>query len=196
MTQTAIAEVRLDAIPGQEQAIRATEIACAGRHSITYIALDNDSVADDLAAWAEENGATPYVIAPCPCGHLGSKHHECTCSPRSVARWFRRREFANDLVVDIAPAWPEQIINMLSGKRVGEPDELILQRINNPLPPPETITGHASDLLSTAIQRFGLTTGEALRIAAVARTIARLDGATCIDAQHVAEAIQYRPQGG
>ena len=133
--------MRLDAIPGQEQAIRATEIACAGRHSITYIAPSNDPVAWDLAAWAKEVGATAYVIPPCPCGHLGSKRHECTCNPRSIARWLRKREFTSDLVVPIAPAWPEQIVNMLQGKRVAEPDEAILKRINNLPPTPEAVTG-------------------------------------------------------
>jgi len=54
----------------------------------------------------------------------------------------------------------------------------------------------ALQLLSRAVARFDLSVRVYEKTLAVARSIADLDGATDVDAQHVAEALQYRVQDG
>jgi len=51
----------------------------------------------------------------------------------------------------------------------------------------------AEELLRMAIDRFALSARAYTRVLKVARTIADLDAARSIKAQHLAEAIQYRP---
>ena len=64
--------------------------------------------------------------------------------------------------------------------------------------PPEQLrevcrTEPAADaLIKTAFERFGLSARAYDRVLKVARTIADLDGAECIEARHAAEAVRYR----
>lgn len=48
------------------------------------------------------------------------------------------------------------------------------------------------EMLQLAFETLGLSARAYDRIVKVARTIADLDGATCVEAAHVAEAIRYR----
>jgi magnesium chelatase family protein len=64
--------------------------------------------------------------------------------------------------------------------------------------PPKLIRKHCAisadgeKLLETAIQRLGLSARAHDRILKVARTIADLEAAPCIEPKHLSEAIQYR----
>jgi len=55
--------LRLDEIPGQEQAKRAVEVACAGGHSIAFIGEDTET-AWQLANWALQHGAKAAYLEP------------------------------------------------------------------------------------------------------------------------------------
>lgn len=63
---------------------------------------------------------------------------------------------------------------------------------------PEELKAHCalSDdcqaMMKSAFERLGLTARSYDRILRVARTIADLDGAECIELPHLAEALQYR----
>jgi len=54
------------------------------------------------------------------------------------------------------------------------------------------LSPQAKALLAKAIDRFALTGRGYVRTLKVARTIADLSGADTIEAEHVAEALQYR----
>ena len=58
-------ELRLDEIPGQEQAKRAVEVACAGGHSIAFIGEDTET-AWQLANWALQHGAKAAYLESVP----------------------------------------------------------------------------------------------------------------------------------
>jgi len=57
--------LRLDEIPGQEQAKRAVEVACAGGHSIAFIGEDTET-AWQLAQWSLQHGAKAAYLESAP----------------------------------------------------------------------------------------------------------------------------------
>jgi predicted ATPase with chaperone activity len=88
---------------------------------------------------------------------------------------------------------PEPVTEMLS-RHSPEPDEAIAARITAARQRKQAsgLTAEARILLERAGSRFGLTSGQLAQIIAVATTIATLDSAPYVGAQHVAEAVQYR----
>jgi magnesium chelatase family protein len=58
---------------------------------------------------------------------------------------------------------------------------------------PMPLADEASQLLTTAVERLSLSARGRARTARVARTIAALAGDQVVDAQHVGEALSYRP---
>jgi magnesium chelatase family protein len=156
------------------------------------------------------------AMNPCPCGYLGDTCRECRCTPQAVARYRDRLSGPLrdrlDLLVDV-PALPP---DLLTADARGEPSSAVRARVvaarqrqreryasggirtNAELTPSLAAQFCALDrdgtrLIQASVSRLGLSARGYDRVRAVARTIADLDGAGDIAADHLAEALQFRP---
>jgi magnesium chelatase family protein len=155
------------------------------------------------------------AMNPCPCGFCGDLTHECTCSPIGIQRY--RSRISGPLLdrIDIHIEVPAVRYKELTDKSEGESSEKIRERVNrareiqlrrfagmsfycNAQMSARELRNHcqieaaAERLLELAINRLGLSARAYTRILKVGRTIADLDAAEHIEAQHISEAIQYR----
>ncbi|NER84547.1 MAG: YifB family Mg chelatase-like AAA ATPase [Leptolyngbya sp. SIO1D8] len=153
---------------------------------------------------------------PCPCGYYGDSIQPCTCTPRSREQYWSRLSGPLmdriDLQVVVGRLKPEEITSIAEG----EPSEKVRVRVEAArdrahhrfqsdsalqcnadmqsrhlrhwCPLDKTTQG----LLENAVRKLGLSTRATDRILKVARTIADLANSEALQAQHVAEAIQYR----
>lgn len=153
------------------------------------------------------------AMNPCKCGWYGTDR--CTCSQSSVQQYLRRLSGPLldriDLQVAVQPVQYEALA--ARGKTEEESSADICTRVlaarqiqyqrqgegvcNANISPAELGTlcpleADASRMFAAAFQRLGLTARAHDRVLRVARTIADLDGASSIEAAHLAEALQYR----
>ncbi len=162
------------------------------------------------------NIALVGAMNPCPCGHLGDRRRPCACSPHEIRRYRKRLSgpFLDriDLFIEVPRLTPEELLARPQGEnaatirgRVEEARRIQRERLkekpdqfsNAQLDPKETtkyclLEQDAKELLGMAIDRFALSARAYTRVLKVARTIADLDEASLIHAEHLAEAIQYR----
>jgi magnesium chelatase family protein len=156
------------------------------------------------------------AMNPCPCGYLGDTLRECRCTPQQVARYADRLSGPLrdrlDLRVDV-PALPPDVLMMeANGERSAVVRERVVAararqheryagiaiRTNAELTPSLAARHCALDragatLIQGAIARLGLSARGYDRVRSVARTIADLDGSDGICADHIGEALQFRP---
>jgi magnesium chelatase family protein len=155
------------------------------------------------------------AMNPCPCGYLGDVRHQCTCSPSQVHRY--RQRVSGPLLdrIDIHVEVPAVPYKDLSDEYCGEPSESIRTRIQNSrkfqlsrfkkcsiFSNAKMRSQHirkycllkpdARSILEMAMNKLGLSARAYSRILKVSRTIADLEGAGQIGAEHISEAIQYR----
>jgi magnesium chelatase family protein len=176
--------------------------------------LESGRIVISRAAQQAEFPARFQLVAamnPCPCGYLGHFAGRCRCTPEQVARYRSRISGPLldriDLQIEV-PSVPDQD---LAGKQPGEPSAAIRERVaaarevqlarqgkpNARLGVKEieqycTPDADGEKLARSALTRLGLSARAYHRALKVARTIADLAGAGQVNAQHVAEAIQYR----
>lgn len=154
------------------------------------------------------------AMNPCPCGYVGDPRRACRCTPQQVDRYAGRLSGPLrdriDLSVDV-PALPPTDLASDGG---GEPTAAIRARVeaararqaarpatsgglNARLTPRLLRQVCALDargvrLLQQGAERLGLTARSFDRVLRVARTIADLEGAERVAAEHLAEALQFR----
>ncbi|MCB9667609.1 MAG: YifB family Mg chelatase-like AAA ATPase [Myxococcales bacterium] len=149
--------------------------------------------------------AKPLVVAamnPCPCGYAGDAKHICTCSIDRIARY--RSKVSGPLLdrFDIHVHVPAVKIRDLSQAKTAEKSTEIAQRVSlaqsfaqsrhscmgklNPL------RSQVARVMERAAEHFGLSARAWDKVIRVARSIADLEQTTHIEAEHVAEAFQYR----
>ena len=153
---------------------------------------------------------------PCPCGYYNHPDKECQCSPTQVKRYLGKISGPLldriDLHVEVVPVPFKDLTNNQQGEtsqqirqRVIAAREIQQKRFENH---PEihcnaqmtsalirkycVISPAGEKLLSTAMERLGLSARAFDRIKKVSRTIADLANSENIEVQHLAEAIQYR----
>jgi magnesium chelatase family protein len=156
---------------------------------------------------------------PCPCGYYGDPVRECHCSPTSIARYQKR--ISGPLLdrIDIHVEVPRVDYEKLADKRNVENSETIRKRVqaardrqlqrftgtkltcNAEMGSAEVrdfcgTDASAEKLLKAAMQQLHLSARAFHRVLKLARTIADLAESDVIMANHVAEAIQYRPRAG
>ena len=153
----------------------------------------------------------------CPCGLLEDPRASCRCSPREIARWWKRVPTPLldriEIHVQMPPVSPDRLL----ATREGEPAEAVRQRIErarriqatrfegtpvcyNAEMPVEMVERFCSlddagqGLMKALARQMAVTARVYHNILRVARTIADLAGAEKIETPHLAEAIQYRPR--
>jgi magnesium chelatase family protein len=153
------------------------------------------------------------AMNPCPCGHLTDPLRECRCSPEQVQRY--RNKLSGPLLdrIDMhieVPSIGSQVLTK-DNKNQGPPSsqlqervikarEIQMKRANKPnahLSVKEinrdcTLGEKQSTLLSSAIEKLGLSARAFHRILKLSRTIADLDSSSVIETQHLVEALSYR----
>ncbi|MGI0493725.1 YifB family Mg chelatase-like AAA ATPase [Alkalinema pantanalense CENA528] len=152
---------------------------------------------------------------PCPCGYFGDPVQACTCSPNVREKYWAKLSGPLmdriDLQVRVNRLKPEEIIHETTGEdsatvlaRVqvartaaqerfaGTPLRCNAEMQSQQLRQWCQLDDSTRGLLEGAIKKLGLSVRGSDRILKVARTIADLAGADRLQAQHVAEAIQYR----
>ena len=158
-----------------------------------------------------------WVLHACPCGFYGDPFRECSCSPGLVSRYQQRISGPFIDRVDIFVEVPHIDYEKLTEDRLGEESHEVRVRVvtarsrqhqrfngtgltcNAEMTPPEVrefcqTEESAQSLLKAAMKQLHLSARAFHRILKLARTIADLDGDGMIRAQHLAEAIQYRPR--
>jgi magnesium chelatase family protein len=155
------------------------------------------------------------AMNPCPCGFAGDPLHECRCTPQQVANYRGRISGPLldrlDLTVDVPAVSPD----VLGGEASGEPSSAVRARVvearrrqrdrtgpegvrTNAALTPQLMARHCRldsgglRVLAAAVHRLGLTARGYDRVRKVARTIADLAGAEHVEADHLAEALQFR----
>ena len=159
------------------------------------------------------------AMNPCPCGFYGDPVKECSCSASSIARYQKR--ISGPLLdrIDIHVEVPRVDYEKLADKRQIENSATIRTRVqaarerqlkrftgtkltcNAEMGPSEVrdfcnVEPSAEKLLKAAMQQLHLSARAFHRVLKLARTIADLADCDLIAANHVAEAIQYRPRVG
>lgn len=152
---------------------------------------------------------------PCPCGFLGHPKKTCCCSLGQVIKYKKRISGPLmdriDIHVDVPPVEEEKLTTGFTS----EASAIIRQRVikargrqkkrlkteavktNGEMTSSQVrklckLTDEANNLLKQAISRLSLSARSYFKIIKIAQTIADLSGKETIEAQFVAEALQYR----
>ena len=155
------------------------------------------------------------AMNPCPCGFLGDDRRPCRCTPTQIAKYRGRLSGPLrdriDLIVEVPAVPVTSITDGAPGESSAAVRERVctargLQQARYGAGGPRTNTelrGRAvaqvcrpdragRDLLRRAVEQIGLSARGYDRVLKVARTVADLVGAVRVEADHVAEALQYR----
>lgn len=155
------------------------------------------------------------AMNPCPCGFAGEVSRECRCTPQQLAKYRGRLSGPLRDRLDLTVEVPAVPADVLASSAPGECSRLVLARViaararqRQRFDDPRITTNAelsssllarwcqldapALRILTTAVRRLGLTARGYDRVRKVARTIADLDGQAELQAEHVAEALQFR----
>lgn len=155
------------------------------------------------------------AMNPCPCGYFSDPNHECTCAYTQIHRYRSKVSGPlmdridihvdvpavayKDLVCDDEAEGSDKIRERVNQCRAVQADRLKRTKIfcnaqmsNRHIKAYCRIDKAGEDLLEMAINKLGLSARAFNRILKIARTIADLEQAPDISAQHLSEAIQYR----
>lgn len=156
------------------------------------------------------------AMNPCPCGYLGDREKQCTCSEYQITRYLAKLSGPLldriDLQVEVPRLTSDELLNKSSQeeasaeirKRVIRARKIQAERYrdesiltNSELTPKLVkkyckIDKEGEELFKTAIVKYQLSGRRYDRILKLARTIADLDGSDDIKQQHLMQALQYR----
>lgn len=154
---------------------------------------------------------------PCPCGYLGHPTRPCVC-PEAARERYRGRLSGPlldriDLRVELLPVAPAELMGGAAGESSAEVRARVERarrrqaeryrgafRCNADVGPERAVEASAARPAAlTALQAhmdgLGLSARLARRLLRVARTLADLDGAAAVDAEHVHRAVALRLDG-
>jgi magnesium chelatase family protein len=162
--------------------------------------------------------ARPLLVCagnPCPCGFDGDPVRRCVCPPGRAEAYRARLSGPVADRIDLQVDVPRLARDELMGRAAAEPTARVRARVaaararaaargqerpNAELGPAAARAAAALDrpailLLGRAVDRLGMSARAHDRVLRVARSVADLDGADSVTAEHVAEAIGYRAPG-
>ncbi|MBI2086413.1 YifB family Mg chelatase-like AAA ATPase [Candidatus Daviesbacteria bacterium] len=151
---------------------------------------------------------------PCPCGFLGDRKKQCFCMPGQIAKYKRRISGPFLDRIDIYLEVPAVEVDKLSADFIVESSFKIRRKVmaarkiqqkrfkgriitnsemnNNDIRMYCPVTQEGLDLLKMAISSLNLSARGYHRVLKLSRTIADLAQIENIQAEHIAEALQYR----
>lgn len=156
------------------------------------------------------------AMNPCPCGFLGDKEKQCTCSEFQINRYLSKLSGPLldriDLQIEVPRLTSEELLNCST---LSEPSANIRKRVinarniqkerykneniltNSELTPNLVkkyckIDKSCQELFKVAIVKYQLSGRRYDRILKLARTIADLEGSQDIQQSHLMQALQYR----
>lgn len=155
------------------------------------------------------------AMNPCPCGYYGHSDERCNCSHRDVERYLNKVSGPLLDRIDIHIEVPRLEAEVVSSTPTGESSAQIRKRVNRARQIQQqrfeveeincnaemngellekycNLTSESKQLLKDAIERLNLSARAYDRILKLGRTIADLADEDKIEADHIAEAIQYR----
>lgn len=159
------------------------------------------------------------AMNPCPCGNAGSKQKACICKPSDLDRY--KRKLSGPIIdrIDIWVSVANVDYKKLGGEGTGERSEKIKARVirarenqknrfeklgrniktNSEMNVRDIsnmvkLSKEVRDLLDDSAERLGLSARAYHRVIKIARTIADLENSENVGANHILEAIQYRPK--
>ena len=156
------------------------------------------------------------AMNPCPCGYLGDREKQCTCSEFQISRYQSRLSGPLldriDLQVEVPRLTANELLNTQPSnessadirKRVIKARKIQAERYKNDgiLTNSELtsklikkyciIDKQSADLLKTASVKYQLSGRRYDRVLKLARTIADLEGSEDIKQSHLMQALQYR----
>ena len=155
------------------------------------------------------------AMNPCKCGLYGHTSGRCGCSANEVRAYHSRISGPLRDMIDIIVEAPALEYEELKNRAPAESSAEIKKRVNKARARQQerfagtdiasnagmntkalntycVLTPECEELMRQAFDSMGLTARSYDRILRVARTIADLEGAEDIGAEHIAEAIQYR----
>jgi magnesium chelatase family protein len=132
----------------------------------------------------------------CPCGARGDAAAQCTCSPQRVHRYREKVSRALldrfDLALTVPRPRAEDLAGVPGEASAGPRARVLGARERLDRSPPE-LAAAADELLTRAVERLPLSGRGRARVVRVAASVAALADSASIDAEHVAEALSYRP---
>ena len=154
---------------------------------------------------------------PCPCGFFGDEKRNCTCSPGAITRYQKRISGPILDRIDMHISVPMLKSSKLTERYQSESSRLIQKRVqsarekqlkrfkglkitsnaemnNKQLKQFCDLDQQSIVLLKQAITKLSLSARGFHRVIKIARTIADLEDSVKIKSNHIAEALQYRPQ--
>ena len=180
--------------------------------------LEDRLITISRAKFSVEYPASFMLVAsmnPCPCGFYNHPTKPCVCGPGMVQKYLSRISGPLldriDIHLEVVPVPFNQLTEMKPGEkslqvrkrvidareiqrlRFSETDIYCNAQMSSKLLHEYCTTDQAGNqLLKNAMEKLGLSARAYDRILKVSRTIADLEGAPSIRADHLGEAIQYR----
>jgi magnesium chelatase family protein len=183
--------------------------------------LEDKTIAVARAKGTAHFPANVLLVAamnPCPCGNYGFKGKPCVCTPAALQRY--RRKLSGpimdriDLWLEVDRILPHELGQGVSGgeesnsyrKKVEAARSIQAKRFsgrkiskNGEMGAKELVSlvfleKDAERALNMAAERLGFSPRVYHKVIKVARTIADLEGSDIVRANHVLEAVEYRPK--
>ncbi len=159
------------------------------------------------------------AMNPCPCGNSGNKQRACICKPSDLDRY--KRKLSGPIMdrIDLWVSVGNVDYKKLGGEETGERSEKIKARVirarenqkkrfakfgknlktNSEMSVRDLgsmvkLSKEVRDLIDDSAERLALSARAYHRVIKIARTIADLENSEDVQANHILEAIQYRPK--
>jgi|WetSurMetagenome_2_1015567.scaffolds.fasta_scaffold138668_2 predicted ATPase with chaperone activity len=183
-------------IKGQEAAKRAVIVAAAGGHSLLFVGPQGSGKSLFSAA-AARVGVTAFELRPCPCGKFNDPRLPCPCTSYQIERYWQAKGRAELLAgVDMMMTLTLPSARDLESRQLKTSLAQARDQVGGTGSRPrfnDTADELARRVLQVATDERGLAPSVVAKIKAVAESIASLAHEDVVRAEHVTEAMFYRP---